>query len=310
VRGIYGVQPAELGLAAAFPELAVAPGRTLLGTMLRRALRGAQKNGHAPNGNGYAANGNGQAATNGNGRTKTNGKVAAHPPKERRRMVAPRGGMGEVAARLEQYLERRLGARFRRGVSVTELPDAPNVIIATPAYGAAQLLEQAAPELSRRLRAVKYTPLVTVTAFVAREQFTRPVKGVGVLAAPGEGRKSLGILFNSSAFAGRVRDEARHASFTILFGGSAQPRWLDASDEEIARAVREELAAVLGIEGTPLELVITRQPRGVPQYTTALPQLWQTARATWCSRPGRVLFGNYTGQVSLRGLIESALALG
>lgn len=33
------------------------------------------------------------------------------------------------------------------------------------------------------------------------------------------------------------------------------------------------------------------------------------ARETWCAAPGRMLFGNYTGQVSLRAMIESAAAL-
>ena len=36
------------------------------------------------------------------------------------------------------------------------------------------------------------------------------------------------------------------------------------------------------------------------------PTLMQWARETWCATPGRVLFGNYTGQVSLRGMIELA----
>ncbi|HYX41363.1 MAG TPA: protoporphyrinogen oxidase [Pyrinomonadaceae bacterium] len=282
VRGIYGVQPCELGLAAAFPELAIAPSRTLLGTMLRKALRGSKKHNHA----------------------------APHDqPKERRRMVAPRLGMGDLATRLERRLEARLGARFRRGVRVSDLPDAPNLVIATPADSAAQLLATDAPALSQQLHAIKYTPLVTVTAFVARDSFTRPINGVGVLAAASEARKCLGILFNSSAFAGRVQDETRHASFTLLFGGSAQPHWLAASDEEIALAVRAELADILGVCGAPLELVITRQPRGVPQYSAALPQVWQTARATWCAQTGHVLFGNYTGQVSLRGMIERAQAI-
>jgi protoporphyrinogen/coproporphyrinogen III oxidase len=282
VRGIYGVQPCELGLAAAFPELAVAPGQTLLGTMLRKALRGS----------------------------KQQERAATHDqPKERRRMVAPALGMGDLPTRLERRLEAQLGARFRRGVRVNDLPDVPNLVIATPAASAAQLLAPVAPALSQQLRAVKYTPLVTVTAFVARESFTRPISGVGVLAAASEARQCLGILFNSSAFAGRVQDETRHASFTLLFGGSTQPHWIAASDEEIALAVRAELAGILGIKGAPLELVITRQPRGVPQYSATLPQVWQTARATWCAQPGHVLFGNYTGQVSLRGMIESALAI-
>ncbi len=119
----------------------------------------------------------------------------------------------------------------------------------------------------------------------------------------------MGVLFNSSAFAGRVHDEARHASFTVLLGGTAQPAWAAASDEAIGAAVRAELEALLGVVGEPLQLVVNRWPRAIPQYATSLPEMWQTARATWCAAPGRVLFGNYTGQVSLRGMIEQAAKL-
>src|SRR5215211_4604137 len=39
VQGIYGVRPADLGVAAAFPELSLAPGSTLLGAMLGKAFK-------------------------------------------------------------------------------------------------------------------------------------------------------------------------------------------------------------------------------------------------------------------------------
>ena len=46
VRGIYGVQPNELGVAASFPSLLIEPGHTLLGTMLRKSFkRSSAKNG-------------------------------------------------------------------------------------------------------------------------------------------------------------------------------------------------------------------------------------------------------------------------
>ena len=224
-------------------------------------------------------------------------------------MVAPRNGMGDLAAQLERRLEERLKGRFRKGVRVDSLPDVPNLILATPSIVAAELLATESPELSRCLREIQYTPLVTVTAFVSRESFSREIKGVGALVPASEQRKCLGILFTSSSFEGRVFDESRHASFTILLGGTSQPEWVSASDAEIRQAVREELAALLGIEGEPLELVITRWPRAIPQYSIELPKLWSAARASWCARPGRVLFGNYTGQVSLRGMIESAASL-
>lgn len=284
VQGIYGVRPADLGVLAAFPELSLAPGSTLLGTMLGKAFRRRPKQGDA-----HAKNGE---------------------PKQHKRMVAPLRGMGDVTARLQLALAESLGGRFRRGEAATEIPDAPNVILATPAYVSARLLAGRAPQLGGALGRVSYTPIVSVTAFVPAGALTRPVKGVGVLVPPREGRKALGVLFNSSAFEGRVFDEERFASFTILFGGTAQPGWVDATDAEIARAVSEELCALLGMKGEPAELVINRWPRAIPQYSTSLPAVWRTARETWCAEPGHILFGNYTGQVSLRGMIETAAAMG
>lgn len=288
VSGVYGALPAELGVGAAFPALSVAPGRTLLGTMLGRAFGRTAP--HATNGH----------TSGGAKRTR----------KERKRMVAPRFGMGDLTARLESRLEERLGARFRKGVGVRELPDSPNVVISTPAYAAAGLLETSEPELAGALRGVSYTPIVSVTAFVRAEALSHPVKGVGVLAPAKEGRKCLGVLFTSSSFGGRVSDDTRYASFAVLLGGSAQPGWVDAADAEIEEAVRGELAALLGVRGEPERIVISRWPRAIPRYSVTLPSVWRKARETWCARPGRVLFGNYTGQVSLRGMIESAASAG
>jgi protoporphyrinogen/coproporphyrinogen III oxidase len=286
VGGVYGALPCELGVEAAFPFLSVAPGHTLLGTMAGRAFKR------------YASD------------AQANGVADKRPRKERKRMVAPRFGMGDVTGRLETHLEKRLGERFRRGVSVSEIPDAPNVVISAPAYAAARLLEATEPELSRELANVTYTPVVSVTAFVRAGALTRPVSGVGVLAPEREGRKCLGVLFTSSSFAGRVSDESRYVSFAVLLGGSAHPEWADATDAEIEEAVRAELASLLGVSGEPVKLVISRWRRALPRYSVALPAVWQKARETWCAEPGRVLFGNYTGQVSLRGMIESASAAG
>jgi oxygen-dependent protoporphyrinogen oxidase len=274
VRGIYGVQPTDLGVAAAFPSLLIPKGKTLLGTVIGKSLK----------------------------RSSTK-KGSGH------RMVAPKRGMGEIVSRLEEHLDRRLGARFKRDTCLDILPDATNIILATPAAAAADLLTTEYPELRRQLREVQYTPLVSVTVFVSRESLKKPVRGVGVLIPALEERKCLGILFTSSSFEGRVFDESRHASFTVLLGGSSQPQWVSASDSILEEAARDELESLLGIMGEPLQSVISRWPRAIPQYSVALPKLWQCARETWCAQPGHVLFGNYTGQVSLRGMMESVVHL-
>lgn len=271
VRGIYGVQPNELGVAAAFPFLNLPDGQTLLNAVLHRIAK----------------------------RVKT---------KSKKLRAAPRFGMGDLIDRLEQHLEDRLGTRFRTFVKINELPDAGNVILATPAYAAASLLQTRVPQLAEQLRSVRYTPIVSVTTFVERHAFDHPIHGTGVLMPAREDTKSLGILFNSSSFECRVTDDSRFASFTVMMGGTAHPEWLDAPDAEIQQAIKFELSNVLGIR-EPHSTVIHRWTRALPQYSLDLPLVWQKAWDSWCLIPGRLLFGNYTGHISLRGMVESATAL-
>ena len=270
VRGIYGVQPADLCVSTAFPFLHLPEGQTLLGAFARHRKQSRNKS-----------------------------------AKQR---VAPRLGMGELVSKLEQRLDQKLGSRFRKGEELRELPDAANIVIATPAYAAAQLLDGSAADLARALRRVRYTPIVSVTTFVERRDFERPIHGVGVLMPACEHTASMGILFNSSSFEYRVTDDKRLASFTVMMGGTACPGWLNASDREIHQAIKLEFFELLGIR-QPLATMIHRWPSALPQYGLGLQNVWQSARGSWCAQPGRLLFGNYTGQISLRGMIESAMAL-
>lgn len=271
VRGIYGVQPAELGVAAAYPSLSIPAGKTLLGSMFTKKRNHSAK-------------------------------------REKKKRMAPQFGMGDLISKLEQRLEHKLGNRFRKNEKISTVPDAPNVVIATPAYAAAKILGDVAPTLATKLETVTYTPIVSVTVFVARDAFDHPVHGTGVLMPACEERKSLGILFNSSSFDYRVADDSRWASFTVMMGGTVQQHWLNASDDEIRQAIKLELFEVLGIR-EPLAVKIHRWPRALPQYSSGIPAVWQAASETWCATPGQILFGNYTGQISLRGMIESAASL-
>lgn len=270
VRGIYGVEPADLGVAAAYPGLRVPVGKTLIGSRLARP--------RDPKG------------------------------KQIKKRVAPKYGMGDLTGQLESHLRSRLGNRFRKAELVKSLPDVPNLIIATPASAAAALLADNSPSVAEKLLRVRYTPIVSCTVFVDRRAFTKPVEGVGALMPACEDRKCLGILFNSSSFENRVTDEDHLASFTVMMGGTSQANRLTATDSEIEAAIGSELNALLGIREI-LSILIHRWPAALPQYSSDLPAVWQHAHDTWCATPGRMLFGNYTGQISLRGMIESAAEL-
>jgi protoporphyrinogen oxidase len=107
-----------------------------------------------------------------------------------------------------------------------------------------------------------------------------------------------------------VADPETQVSLTLMLGGSTRTEQGSASDAELAAYARADLEAILGLAPQAnIETVIRRWSHAVPQYNEALRISWDAARAGWCSRPGRVLFGNYTGQVSIRGMVESVTVL-
>lgn len=279
VRGIYGCRPSELQVASAFPSLVVPRGHSLLSAAFRRWHR------------------------------RLRGLEGGPKRRVRPRMMAPRGGMGALIQALEARLRKRLGERYRLGTSLTELPTGiKNIVLCVPAAEAARLLKQADPALSDALMRVKYTPLVSVTAFVEKLAFPKAPRGVGVLLPEGTSRRSLGVLFNSSSFPDRVKDPRKWVSVTLMMGGTGRPEQGAAliSDKELHAHVRKELEALFDLAtGARIETLIRRWPAAVPQYNSALSAAWEAARAGWCSVPGRLLFGNFTGQVSIRGMIET-----
>jgi oxygen-dependent protoporphyrinogen oxidase len=273
VRGIFGARAEEISVARAFPRLAVPRGHSLLSYFVHRWRTRAPK-----------------------------------PP--RGPMMAPRGGMGELARALEARLRASPRVSFRDPSDGPPDWGAPNVLVCTSAPDAADLLADRDPATARALREVVYTPLVTVTVFAEKRAFPASPRGVGVLFPEATSRRALGILFNSSAFEGRVLDEET-VSLTWMAGGSTDPAMLERSDAELEQLVRSDLEAVFRFApGARLETVVRRWPRAVPKYDEALAGVWRKAQEGWCSTPGHILLGNYTGQVSVRGLITTCDSLG
>ena len=229
--------------------------------------------------------------------------MRARPKRPRALMMAPRSGMEDFV----RALQARLGKSIRLNEEVHTLPEG-NVAICTDAAVAGVLLEKIEPELARRLRSVRYAPLVSATVWARTEDFVRPVRGVGMLYSPSEKRPLLGVLFNSSAFPGRTLEPGA-SSFTAMLGGTFDPKALELSDVEIETRIRSEFSSVLGWRGGTLELKIHRWSRAVPVYSEELQSTIEFARERLSPRKGLVLFGNYTGAVSIRGMMETTRAL-
>jgi len=225
----------------------------------------------------------------------------------RAKVMTPKEGMGALIKTLTQKLENTPNVTFHLGENIESLErfaDAPNVILTAPAYVAGALIGH------EGLAHHPYAPLIAATVFVTKDP--KFPDGIGVLHARNSGRHSLGVLYNSSTFPGRTRRDDV-ASFTVMMGGLSDPDLLNSSDDQIRHMCSQELRDLIGLSSEPLHNEIARWTRAIPVYSPALPRLWRElqdpAHKGWCATKGHVLFGNYTGDVSLRGMIETALNL-
>ncbi len=276
VRGIYGARPEELSIKAAFPGLLIPKGSTFLSYQWKKRFhKNPIKN------------------------------PQEEAPKVRAKMMSPVEGMESLVIALERRLKDRLGERLRIHQKLESLPQSANLILTVPAEVASELLKREEPGLSKKLSQVQYTPLICVTVFINRKTMARVPRGIGILMPADEGSSCLGILFNSSSFPQRVVDPEHCVSCTVILGGTSSPEFLNFSDEKIREIVQEELRFRFGHELEILDYVIRRWKKAVPRYDGFLMEVWEAAKHSWCSRPGHILFGNYTGQVSLRGMIET-----
>lgn len=221
--------------------------------------------------------------------------------KEKSFVMAPQKGMQDLIDRLTAFIQGHKNGQIIFGSEIKTLPDTSNIILATPAEITGRLIHHL------HLENLRYAPMVTVTVFVNKNNiFNLP--GIGVLNARGEDKKILGILFNSATFFNRAKKD-QCLSFTIMLGGTSHPEILDLSDKEIQKIISSELTRILKLTG-PLQYIhITRWPKAIPLYSSELRQILDDLETGWCADPGHIITGNYTGDVSIRGMCQSSLAL-
>jgi oxygen-dependent protoporphyrinogen oxidase len=190
------------------------------------------------------------------------------------------------------------------------------VILAVPAPQAAKLLARKDEKLAKALSEVRYAPLVSATIFLPKDAFQKAPdkmpRGVGVLIPESEGRQCLGVLFNSSAFPERVVDENQWISLTMMLGGTIYPEMVYKSEDQLLALIRTELAVLFDLDDAATQsaqIFIRKWNRAIPRYDEKILDAWSAARSGWCSTPGHILVGNYTGQVSIRGMMQEVYAL-
>jgi len=212
-----------------------------------------------------------------------------------RGVVAPPKGMQQLVDGLCDYLD-RVGVEFVFNHEAQLTPGEPTIVCAS-ARAAAEVLRDAAPQLSESLRQIEMMPLVTVTC--QYDPAAAKLKGFGCLFPRHEGFRARGVLFNEYIF----EERGPAHSETWIFGGAIDPGIVEMSDQELIQLIGTERKRLYGEDHEPIGVHLTTWPQALPHYSIDLERILTTLPAP----PANVgLVGNYLGRIGLAKLVERA----
>ncbi|MCU1491068.1 MAG: UDP-galactopyranose mutase [Acidimicrobiaceae bacterium] len=226
--------------------------------------------------------------------------VTSGPPKTSSLFLGLTGGMGRLVEALTRACE-AAAVEIRRGAPGRAVApegseglwrvwvgdavlEADAVVLAAPAYAAAQLLSRAAPDLASECAAISYASVVTATFAWPADAVPRAVAdaladlartanpdapagrlpGSGVLVPRAGGRLITAASFTSTKWPHSARDG--EVVVRASAGRHGDDRAIELGDGELSEALRGELAELLGVRSTPRAEIVQRWPRSFPQY--------------------------------------------
>ncbi|WP_341738506.1 protoporphyrinogen oxidase [Microcoleus sp. CAWBG640] len=192
-------------------------------------------------------------------------------------------------------------------------PDGPQqvetrtVVLTTPAYVAADLLQSLQPEVSSILQAFTYPTVACVVLAYPVSDVKGKLVGFGNLIPRGQGIRTLGTIWTSSLFASRA--PAGWQTLTSYIGGATDSGIGNLDPEEIVAEVHRDLSRILLKPNVPQPKVLAVKlwKQAIPQYNLGhLDRLQQIDRGLK-SLPGMYLCSNYVGGVALGDCVRLGL---
>ncbi|MBI5483232.1 MAG: protoporphyrinogen oxidase [Deltaproteobacteria bacterium] len=182
--------------------------------------------------------------------------------------------------------------------------EADLVIMASPAFAAADMLSGLDGGISGILRQIPYASMTVICFGYDRGQIGHSLDGFGYLIPKKEGRNTLGTLWDSSMFENRAPEGK--VLLRSMMGGACFPEYVKLSDDEVVARVRQDLALTMGIDATPEFVRVFRHPQAIPQYTVGHGTRLQALEERLKAHPGLILTGNSYRGIGLNDCVAAA----
>jgi oxygen-dependent protoporphyrinogen oxidase len=162
------------------------------------------------------------------------------------------------------------------------------VVLASPAYVTAGLIEPLDTTLAEELRGIPYVSSATVTLAYRRAEFPTEPDGFGAVIPKGEQRAIKAFSWVTTKFFGRAPDDVVLLRvFIRATGGETEGK----TEAELADMARGELESILGVRVAPLWSRAYRWDRAMPQYVVGHVARVERIERQLEALPGLVLAG-------------------
>lgn len=179
------------------------------------------------------------------------------------------------------------------------------VVISTPAFVAAKLVEGRDNTLADSLSQVNYPQLAVVVLGYQSEAIGAKLDAFGFLIASREKRPILGTVFHSIVFPERSPDG--HRLLVTFVGGVRSGDSLDArSDAELKALVHSELSEILQVNDEPDFVHIKRWQKAIPQYRIGYEKVTEACADFETNNPGIYFCSNFYRGISMSDCVKNA----
>lgn len=182
--------------------------------------------------------------------------------------------------------------------------DADVVIMASPAYAVADMLNSLDGGIAQILHQIPYASMTVICCGYEREKIAYPLDGFGYLVPKKEGRSILGTLWDSSMFENRAPEG--HVLLRSMMGGACFPEYIKLSDDEVRTRVMGDLKAIMGIAVPPSFSRVFRHEQAIPQYTVGHGQRLKGLDTLLAAHRGLILTGNSYRGIGLNDCVAAA----
>ncbi|KAA2240092.1 protoporphyrinogen oxidase [Chitinophaga agrisoli] len=240
-----------------------------------------------------------------------------------RKIIALRGGNEALVKRLQELLNTPVRYNCRvtgvvRGAEgymvqyeedgQTQYTNVNRVLFTTPAYAAANALQELAPQAANALQQVYYPRMGVLHLGFERTAVQQLPEGFGFLVPHAAQLHFLGAICNTAIFPSSAPEGK--VLLTVFTGGVQQEHFFDEMDDSaLQQQILDELKVLLQIRQPPVLQRFSRWEKAIPQLNTGHQRVREAVQNMERQFPGIYISGNYLSGVAVPAILQQAAVM-